>query len=136
VLVATVIMAIAVVGLLANLSTSLRTGARVTDYDKAAAVARERMNELLLDQKAPRFQPIEGRLDPTLTGWKDAGWKAEIRPFDPGPQPAANAPVLDEVALEIWWNAGGQRKTYRLQGYRRGYLRPEEAEIVAQMVAH
>ena len=40
VLVATVIMAIAVSGLLANLSTSLRTGARLTDYDRAAQAGR------------------------------------------------------------------------------------------------
>ena len=50
VLVATTIMAIAVVGLLSALSTSLRNASRLTDYDRAALVARRKMDELLLDQ--------------------------------------------------------------------------------------
>ena len=73
----------------------------------------------LVDEKLPRFQVLEGRFDPNLTGWPEAGWRAEVRPFDAGPQPGPMASVLDQVALEIWWNAAGQRKTYKLEGYRR-----------------
>jgi general secretion pathway protein I len=131
VLVATVIMAIAVSGLLANLSTSLRTGARLTDYDRAAQAGRARMDELLLDQRVPRFQPLAGPLDPRITGWEKAGWRAEIRPWEMPPGSGAGAPVLDRVDLEIWWMNGEQRRSFRLEGFRRGILRPEDAGAIA-----
>ena len=51
VLVATTIMAIAVSGLLASLSTSLRVASRLTDYDRATLLAREKMDELLVNEK-------------------------------------------------------------------------------------
>ena len=130
VLVATLLMAIAVSGLLANLSTSLRTGARITDYDRAVQIARGQMNELLLDQKLPRFQILQGPLDPKLAGWAEAGWRARVVPFDVGPNPAVNSDVLDRVELDIWWIQGGQRKTFRLEGYRRGRLREQDVGMV------
>jgi len=45
VLVATVIMGIAVAGLIAGLSQSVRNAARLSDYDRAAMLARTKMNE-------------------------------------------------------------------------------------------
>ena len=48
VMVATFIMAVAVVALLSNLTTSLRNASRLTDYDRAALMARHKMDELLL----------------------------------------------------------------------------------------
>ncbi len=53
-LVATLIMGIAVVALLSNISTSLRHASRVTDNDRAALAAKRKMDELLLDT---RFSP-------------------------------------------------------------------------------
>ena len=129
VLVATRIMAVAVSGLLANLSTSLRAGARLTDYDRAAQAARGKMEDLLLDQKLPRFQPVEGPLDPRLTGWDQGGWRAEIRPYEMPPGTGPGAPVLDRVDLEIWWMSAGKRRSFRLEGFRRGVLKPEEAAL-------
>ena len=49
VLVATSIMAIAVVGLLSNLSTSLSNAARLTDYDRASVLAKRTMDNLMLE---------------------------------------------------------------------------------------
>ena len=46
VMVATTIMAIAVVGLLSSLSASLRNAARLTDNDRSALLARRKMDEL------------------------------------------------------------------------------------------
>jgi general secretion pathway protein I len=126
VLVATVIMAIAVSGLLANLSTSLRNGARLTDYDRAAQVAKIRMNELLLDPHVARFQLLEGALDPKRTGWDKAGWRAQVTVFEAPPNPGPNTAVLDRVDLEIWWMIGDRRRSFRLEGFRRGLLRPED----------
>ncbi len=48
-LVATAIMGIAVVALLANISTSMQNASRLTDYDRAALLAKRKMDELLLD---------------------------------------------------------------------------------------
>ncbi len=132
VLVATVIMAIAVSGLLANLSTSLRTGARLTDYDRAAQAGRAKMDELLLDLKAPRFQPLEGPLDSRITGWQNGGWRAEIRPWEMPPGAGPGSAVLDRVELEIWWVNGDNRRSFRLEGFRQGILRPEDAGAIAR----
>src|ERR1700730_13512709 len=49
VLVATLIMGIAVAGVLGGLSASARNAARLTQYDRATLLARAKMNELLLD---------------------------------------------------------------------------------------
>ena len=132
VLVATVIMAIAVSGLLANLSTSLRTGARLTDYDRAVQAGRAKMDELLLDQRIPRFQPLDGPFDPRVTGWERGGWRAEIRPWEMPTGAGPGSPVLDRVDLEIWWMNGEKRRSFRLEGFRRGILRPEDAGAIGK----
>ena len=49
VLVATVIMGIAVTGLIVGLSQSVKNASRLSDYDGAAMLARTKMNDLLLD---------------------------------------------------------------------------------------
>jgi general secretion pathway protein I len=132
VLVATVIMAIAVTGLLANLSTSLRNGSRLTDYDRAAQAARAKMDELLVSEKAPRFQTLTGPFDPAVTGWNRAGWRAEIRPWEMFPGSGPGSPVLDHIDLEIWWMNGETRRSFRLEGFRRGTLKPEDAGGLGQ----
>jgi general secretion pathway protein I len=124
VLVATTIMAVAVVGLLASLSTSLRNASRLTEVDRAALVARRRMDELLLDQRLPRFVALEGKWDPA-TG-VDGGWRARLTPFDVPPRAGAGALVLDRLELEVWWKSGDRRRSFTLEGFRRGALRPED----------
>jgi len=52
VLVATLIMGLAVVGLLSAISTSMRNAARLTDYDRVAMVARPRVS--VRDAPEPR----------------------------------------------------------------------------------
>ena len=48
-MVATIIMAIAIVGLLSGISGATRNAARLRDYDRAVQLARLRMNDLLVD---------------------------------------------------------------------------------------
>ena len=50
-IVATVILAVAVVGVMAGISAALRNAARLTSYDRAVQLARQRMNDLLLDDR-------------------------------------------------------------------------------------
>jgi general secretion pathway protein I len=128
VMVATTIMAIAVVGLLSNISASLRNAARLTDYDRSALLARRKMDELLLDRRLPRFAIVGGNWDLSATA-VEGGWRARITPFDMPPGAAAGAAVLDRVELEVWWKKGGLRRTFTLEGFRRDMLRPEDLAL-------
>jgi len=130
-MVATVIMGIAVVGLLSGISTSMRNAARLTDYDRAVMLARTRMDELLLDRRLPLITPVEGRFDPALAGGIEGGWRARLTPFEMPPNPAPGTVVLQRLELEIWWMSGGQRRTFALDGYRTSVLSPQEAAAMA-----
>lgn len=122
VLVATLIMAIAVTGLLSAISTSMRSAARLTDYDRATQLAHQKMDELLLDTKLPKNVPVEGQWDTRLTGGLETGWQARVTTFDKNEGAGPGAPVLDRVELEIWWMNGEQRRTFTLEGFRRGVV--------------
>ncbi|HLJ47774.1 MAG TPA: type II secretion system protein [Bryobacteraceae bacterium] len=126
VLVATLIMAIAVTGLLSTLSTSMHNAARLTAYDRATLLARQKMDELLLAKEAPLMTPIEGVWDPSLTGNVQCGWRAVIEPFEVPPKAGPYTPMLERVRLEIWWMDRDQRKTFSLSGFRRGFLKPAQ----------
>ncbi len=123
VLVATVIMAVAVTGLLTSLSTSLRNAARLTDHDRAAQFARRKMDEILIaNPEFPKNVPLEGTWDPALTGGIQTGWRARVTTFEKPPGAGPGTAVLERVALEIWWLQGDERKTFSLEGFRRGVL--------------
>ena len=122
VLVATVILAIAVTGLMAALSGSLRNAARLTDYDRAAMLARRKMDELLEDKKLPKFVFIEGTWDPVLTGGHQSGWRARIQPWEMMPTPAAGSLALDRIELEVWWLVGANRRSFNAEGFRRATM--------------
>jgi general secretion pathway protein I len=121
-LVATTIMGIAVVGLLSNLSTSLNNAARLTGHDRAAVLAREKMDELLLDPRLPEFVSLQGAFDSSLVGDTEAGWSARLTPFEAPPEAAPGAQVLERIELQVWWGTGQGRHTLSLEGYRRGVL--------------
>jgi prepilin-type N-terminal cleavage/methylation domain len=124
VMVATLILAIAVTGLLSGLSTSMRNAARLTDADRAALLARRTMDELLMQPHLPRFVVLEGVLDPSHG--IEGGWRARRLPFEAPPQVNAGVAVLDRVELEVWWMSGSERRTFTLEGYRSQILRPED----------
>jgi general secretion pathway protein I len=129
VLVASVIMAIAIAGVLSALSGSMRNASRLTDYDRAAMLGRRKMDELLVDRKLPRFVTLEGRWDPSLSAGRAAGWRARVQPWEMLPDPLAGSEVLERVELEVWWQDGARRRTFALEGFRRGILTP--ADIAA-----
>jgi len=126
VLVASVIMGIAVVGLLSALSASMRNAARLAEYDRVQMVARARMDSILVESRWPKFAVTEGVIDPILLGGAQGGWRARITPFEAPPNPAANTLVLDRVELEIWWMAGDRRRSFSLEAFRRSVVRPED----------
>src|SRR5436305_969163 len=94
VLVATTIMAVAVAGLMSSLNTSLLNAGKLTDHDRAANIARAKMDELLLQAKLPHNVEIGGPLDPAMTGWKQAGFVARVSPFDVPPGAGLDAAIL------------------------------------------
>ena len=122
VLVATLIMSIAVVGLMSNLTASLGNAAKLTEHDRATMLARQKMDELLITTKLPRYQPMEGPFDPAVAGGLEAGWKAQVTLLDAPPGSGPGMPCVDMVQLQVWWKADGRVKTFFLEAPRRGSL--------------
>ena len=125
-MVATLIMGIAVVGLLSGISGATRNAARVGDADRAVLLARAKMDELLLDRALPRGAVVQGGIEPALLGGRGGGWNARVTPFENPPILVPGVQAIDRIELEIWWVAGEQRRTFRLDGYRTYTLLPRD----------
>ncbi len=125
VMVATVIMGIAVAGLIAGLSQSVKNASRLTDYDRAAMLAHTKMNDLLLDVNLPFDGSVQGQFDRGESGGVPSGWRASLRPFDLPPLASPGTTILQRVALELWWEpASGTRRTIQLESYRKARIPP------------
>lgn len=116
-------MGIAVAGAMSGLSASARNASRITQYDRAALLARSKMDELLLDNATPRNQILSANYTPLETGGVTAGWQARVVPFEalettfnPG------ATVVERVELEIWWMDGPTRRSFSMEGIRRAQI--------------
>jgi general secretion pathway protein I len=125
-IVATTILAIAVVGLMSGLAATTRNAARLQDYDRAVQLGRFRMNELLLDRRAPHNAVIEGVFDPSQAGGVESGWRAKITQFEAPPQITPGAIAIDRVELEIWWRSGQSTRTFTLDAYKPRLLTAED----------
>jgi len=122
-IVATTILGVAVVGLLAGLSGTTRNAARLREYDRAVQLARLRMNDLLADTALPHDTALEGAFAPQLTGGIEAGWRAMVT-IDEASR--GNDFAIDRIQLEIWWMEAGQRRSFQLESYRRRVMTPED----------
>ncbi len=111
--VATALMSIAVVGLLSLLSTVLANATRVKQYDQAAMLARTKMNDLLVMSPLPLGQPLGGEFG------EASGWKAVAAPFERWPDAQPGTFQLVRIDLEVWWTDRGERKSVKLEGFRR-----------------
>src|SRR6267143_1756977 len=109
VMVATLIMGIAVTGVMAAISLSMRNTVRLTEHDRAAILAKQKMDELQLARGLPRGIPVEGTWDPAVTAGRQMGWIARIAPFETPPGAAAATPFLERVELQIWWISNSTR---------------------------
>jgi len=125
-IVATLIMAIAVVGLLSGISGAARNAARVRDYDRIAQLARVRMNDLMLDPALTASGSLGGRFNPAVTGGLDAGWEARESIFEMPPTPMPNQAALDRIELQVWWMSGAQRRTFTLEAFRERILKSDD----------
>ena len=122
VLVATLIMAIAVAGLMWAISTSLRNAARLTDHDRAVLLGHQKMDELLIATGLVKGVPFDGTWGPEVTGGSDMGWRARLTPFEVPKGAGVGRPFIERVELEIWWMSGSQRHSFRLEGFHRALL--------------
>jgi general secretion pathway protein I len=130
VLVATVVMAIAVAGLMSAISSSLRNAVRLTEHDRAALLGRQKMDELLIAKGLEKGVAFQGAWGPEVTGGAPMGWIARLTPFEiPRGARGTGMPFIERVELEIWWMNGPQRRLFRLDGFRRSVLTP--ADIAA-----
>jgi len=123
-IVATLIMAIAVVGLLGGISGATRNAARVRDYDRVVQLARLRMNDLLLDPTLTANGSLSDRFNPAITGGLEAGWQAQASTFEMPPNPTPNQAALERIELQVWWMSGAQRRTFTLEAFRERVLAP------------
>jgi general secretion pathway protein I len=127
VLVATVVMAIAVAGLMSAISSSLRNAARLTDHDRAALLGRQKMDELLVATGLEKGVPFQGTWGPEVTGSMEMGWIARLTPFEiPRAARGPGTPFIERVELEIWWMNGAQRRSFRVDGFHRAVLTPAD----------
>ena len=126
-LVASTIMAVAIVGLMSGLSGTTRNAARLRDYDRVVQLARLRMNDILADDRA-RNANLSGEFPPEAVGGLKAGWRGAVTLADKGPAPTPGGFMLERVQVEVWWMAGEQRRTFILESYRRRVIRPDDAQ--------
>jgi hypothetical protein len=129
-IVATLIMSIAVVGMLSGLAGATRNAARLRDYDRMAQLARLRMNDLLVDQAFRPNSAISGTFDTSLTGGLEAGWQARVVNFEQAPPPHApmvGETVLDQIVLDVWWMSGSSRRTFSMETLRQRTVTPADA---------
>lgn len=138
VLVATLLMGVAVVGLLGALRASLSNASRMVESERATALARRQMDELLLRRDLPKGVPLEGMFSPEETGGIEAGWRAVVRPFEgmvvqPGAVPPPGTRILDRIELEVWWRSGGARRSFTLAAYRSIPLGPADPPFFEAM---
>lgn len=124
VLVASVIMAIAIAGLMGSLTTTVNNAARLTEYDRAVLLAKHKMDELQVEGSLPRNAPLQGEWDPVLNGGHKTGWQANVSIAEAPPDVAGQMPVLERIDLRVWWEDGPQRKNFDLVGFRRSVFQP------------
>src|SRR5260370_19589221 len=117
VLVATTVMGIAVVTLMAGLSTSARNASRLTYYDRVALLARAKMDALLVDPSITPATVMEQPLDPSLLGGARGGWRAQLPPFGTSPPPVPGAPGPPPLPLYTCWIFGVQPPSFRVQTF-------------------
>ena len=121
-LVATMIMGIAVAGILEALAASSRNVIRLTQADRAILLARSKMDELLVNDGLVRKADLGGPFTAAEAGAMTAGWRARVTPIESAPAATERNWVVDRIELEIWWMDGATRHSFSLEGYRRALL--------------
>ena len=123
ILVASAIMGIAVAGVMGGLANSTNIASRITQYDRAAILARMKMDELLADDAVPLNQRLMGDFRPQQTGGVQSGWQARVTPLEAATlEFAPGAVAVERVELQIWWMDGATKRSFSLEGIKRGII--------------
>ncbi|MEI9976664.1 MAG: type II secretion system protein, partial [Ignavibacteriota bacterium] len=117
-LVASTIMAVAIVGLLEGIGGATRIAAHLRDYDRAAQLARLQMNTLLADDSLRAGSSLNGVFNRELTGGLDVEWQSRLSTVEMPPSPMLGQPCLQRIELQISWLNGDQKRTFTLDAYR------------------
>ena len=125
-LVASTIMAIAIVGLLQGIGGATRNAAHLREYDRAAQLARVQMNNLLADDLLAQGSTTSGTFGRELTGGIDVQWQARLTTVEMPPSVMVGQPCLQRIELQIAWMAGEQKRTFTIEAYRTHMLRQGE----------
>jgi len=123
VMVATALLGMAAVGLLALINQSLRNATLVAEYDRAAMWARSTMDELFVVESLPVGREMSGEL--AAASVDSAGWRAVAEPWEVPPGGPVGQSMLVRIALEVWWESGGERERIELEGFRRLRIGPD-----------
>ncbi len=129
-LVATLIMGVAVAGLLSNLSVSLNNASRIAAHERATLLAKRTLDGLLAEPRLPRRVPMEGSFEEAVHGIR-GGWRAVATVFEAPPQPAPGTRILERVQLELWWMEGSNRRTLTLEACHASVLDKLDLEAPA-----
>jgi general secretion pathway protein I len=137
VIVATLLMAVAVTGVLGALRVTLANAARLTDNDRLALLARRKLDELLATRDLPKGMPFEGLFAPEFAGGQPAGWTAVLAPFELSSMPPAPGQrMLERIELSVWCGPPERRRTLRLEAFRTALMLPADvAAFGAQATA-
>ena len=87
-------------------------------------LARQKMDELLLDTRLPEGVAFDGGWPAELTGGQPAGWRARVQVMEAPPNAGVGAGVLEHLQLEVWFGADSHPRTFMLDGYRSAPFRP------------
>jgi general secretion pathway protein I len=133
VMVATLIAGVAIAALIGAMTQSSRNAMRVVDHDRGALLARRKMDELLAITVWPRGVVLQGQFDAQQTG-VESGWSARAVFPERPPSASPGVPALQRVELEVWWKQGEDRRTIRLNAYRRVVLENDDMPLLPQPV--
>ena len=125
-LVATALMAIAIIGLLTLVSTSLSNAVVVRDYDRAAMLGKAKMNELLTVNPVPIGQPLSGDYD------EDWRWEAIITPFEVVPPGRVGGQMVLRVQVLVAWRNAINARQSEFVGYRTFRVRRENENLLSE----
>lgn len=122
VIVATAVMALAVVGTLSLTTQSLSNAVQVRQYDRAAMLARTQMSVLQTAFPLPLNRKLAGEFD------EQWGWEAVATPVEFGPGGRGRS-LLARIVLKIDWKDNGQDRSIEMEGFRRMKITPEMGDL-------
>jgi general secretion pathway protein I len=132
VIVATLLMAVAVTGLLGALRATLANAGRLTGNDRLALLARRKMDDLLATRDLPKGIPFQGRFAPEFAGGQPAGWFAVVAPFEVSSvPPAPGQRMVERIELTVWSGEEPRRRTLRVETFRTAIMQPRDVEAFA-----